>query len=140
MKQIRKNVFETNSSSTHSLCICTEEQFADWKNGNCLYDYWNEKMVANHVLDEYDYKAAKAEYEANKSAYYKDWEDLPQNTKDEYVRSSNAYNERYNRNSYDLLTFEDWKNRDLDLEGYEEHFTTPSGDKMVAFGKYGYDG
>lgn len=26
------------------------------------------------------------------------------------------------------------------LEYYEEHFVTPSGDKMVAFGRYGHDG
>ncbi len=138
MKQIRNNVFETNSSSTHSFCICTEEQFEDWKRGNCVYDYWNEKMVSTHVPDECDYEAAKAEYEANKSAYHKDWEDLPQNTKDEYVRSSNAYKKRCGANSYDFSTFTDWW--DGELHHYEEHFVTPSGDKMVAFGQYGYDG
>ena len=29
MKQIRKNVFETNSSSTHTLAICTEDEYKE---------------------------------------------------------------------------------------------------------------
>ena len=36
--------------------------------------------------------------------------------------------------------FESHNDEDEYLEYYEEHFVTPSGDKMVAFGKYGYDG
>lgn len=33
MRQIRMNVFETNSSSTHTIAICTEEDFKKWQNG-----------------------------------------------------------------------------------------------------------
>lgn len=36
-KQIRIGVFETNSSSTHSLVICSKEQFDKWKNGELVY-------------------------------------------------------------------------------------------------------
>lgn len=39
-REIRRNVFETNSSSTHSLSICTEQEFEDWKAGKLLYDRW----------------------------------------------------------------------------------------------------
>ena len=41
-KQIRRNVFETNSSSTHSLVLQTEKEFNDsyfWENCVCItYD------------------------------------------------------------------------------------------------------
>jgi hypothetical protein len=36
-KQIRNGVFETNSSSTHSLVICTKAQYEKWKNGELVY-------------------------------------------------------------------------------------------------------
>lgn len=33
MRAIRMGCFETNSSSMHTLCICTEELYEAWKNG-----------------------------------------------------------------------------------------------------------
>ena len=33
--------------------------------------------------------------------------------------------------------YKDWG---TGFERFESHFTTPSGDKMVAFGEFGYDG
>jgi len=43
--QIRQNVFETNSSSTHSITICTKDQFYAWKNGELLFKRWDEVFV-----------------------------------------------------------------------------------------------
>lgn len=34
MQKIRNGVFETNSSSTHSLCICDNQMMNDWVHGN----------------------------------------------------------------------------------------------------------
>ena len=90
---IRKNVFETNSSSVHSLCICTEEEFDAWKKGELYYNYWDDEFTKNSV---------------------------------------NGWDE--DNQTYEGFFEESW------LETYEEHFTTPSGDKMVAFGRYGRDG
>lgn len=45
MRQIRRGVFETNSSSVHSITMCTEEDFDKWVNGEFYYDDWNEKFV-----------------------------------------------------------------------------------------------
>lgn len=45
MKQIRKGTFETNSSSTHSITICTKEEFEKFKNGELVLDEWEEKLV-----------------------------------------------------------------------------------------------
>lgn len=41
MIQIRQGVFETNSSSTHSITIASESDFDKWKNGDVyLNDGW----------------------------------------------------------------------------------------------------
>ena len=45
MLQIRQGLFETNSSSTHSITICTDSEFETWKNGELIFDYYNEKLV-----------------------------------------------------------------------------------------------
>lgn len=90
MITIRSGVFETNSSSTHSLNICTEDEFNKWINGELLYDDWNEEFVENS--------------EGNKGKTYEEFGDS------------------------------DW------AEFFEKYFETPSGDKMVAFGYYGYNG
>lgn len=41
--QIRRNVFETNSSNEHSLTIIKESQFKDWKDGKLLARVKSEK-------------------------------------------------------------------------------------------------
>jgi len=45
MIQIRSKVFETNSSSVHSLCVCTQSEMQQWKNGEMVYDWYREKLV-----------------------------------------------------------------------------------------------
>jgi len=32
-RQIRRSVFETNSSSTHSITMCSNTDFEKWENG-----------------------------------------------------------------------------------------------------------
>ena len=41
MKQIRRGVFETNSSSVHSLTMCSGEEYKKWSDGEVLY--WGER-------------------------------------------------------------------------------------------------
>lgn len=45
MRVIRRNVFETNSSSTHSISIVSKEDFEKWKNGELLYNNWGDNLV-----------------------------------------------------------------------------------------------
>jgi hypothetical protein len=45
MKVIRYNVFETNSSSTHSLTLVDEEKYGQWKDGKLLFNSWNDEFV-----------------------------------------------------------------------------------------------
>ena len=44
-RQIRRSVFETNSSSTHSLTMCTESDFEKWINGEIVWSRWNDELV-----------------------------------------------------------------------------------------------
>lgn len=99
MKQVRHSVFETNSSSTHSITICTEDEYEKFKRGELMYDRWNEEL-------------------------------LPKSTslvKDDGGRQYCTY-ENLGDNGWGCL------------DVYSHRFTTPSGDKMVAFGTYGRDG
>jgi hypothetical protein len=45
MKQIRYGVFETNSSSTHSLTICSDEEYEKFVSGEMLFDRIEETLV-----------------------------------------------------------------------------------------------
>lgn len=50
MRQIRIGVFETNSSSTHTLVVCTDEELEKWKKGEMVYEY-REGLVPSNYTD-----------------------------------------------------------------------------------------
>lgn len=45
MRIVRRNTFETNSSSTHSLTMCTKDDYEKWKNGELVYDRWDDGLI-----------------------------------------------------------------------------------------------
>jgi hypothetical protein len=139
MRQMRKNVFETNSSSTHSITMCSETQFEDWKAGKLLFDYWGEGFVSAKEMTEEDKENAQNEYKDlyESRPYYKKWEDLSEDEVEKWYNK--YYAENCNYHNDDLKTYEDYFHS-YDLETFTERYTSPSGDKIVAFGKYGYDG
>ena len=52
-RQIRRGVYETNSSSTHSISMCTESEYDAWENGDLLLysgygSYFGDKPVEDH--------------------------------------------------------------------------------------------
>lgn len=117
---IRRNVFETNSSSTHSITICSELDYGKWKKGKMLWDYENDKIVPipenwrELPLDEY----------GNYYEDYEEWEDY------EDYEYENLYT--YKRYINFIETSETY-------EEFEETYTTESGDKVKVFGYYGND-
>lgn len=120
-KQIRMGVFETNSSMTHALTICTKEEYDKWKNGETLLDRfynYNKKDKQFITMDAEKIQKLKADYDEKSKKWY--------DTFEEFLSSEgiDTYNE------YD---------NDYCFEHFEETFTTPSGDEMVAFGYYGHD-
>lgn len=133
-KQIRHGVFETNSSSTHSLTMCSEEEFEQWKKGELLFDEYSELFVKANSLSDDDKKYAAQDYEDRKDEFSKDWSDLSESAKEKYyikyAKENNILNE-------DAKTYEEWGRSDL--ETFVDTYTSKSGDKIVAFGEYGYD-
>ena len=44
-RQIRRGVFETNSSSVHSLTMCSGDEYDKWAKGEFVYDTYEEKLI-----------------------------------------------------------------------------------------------
>ena len=97
MKQIRYGVFETNSSSTHSLTICTDEEYQKFVSGEMSLDLYQEVLVP---------------------------------TTPELFE---------NGGDWKFQTYKRYIDCD-ELEQYHSEYETKSGEKIHAFGKYGYDG
>lgn len=136
-RQIRRGVFETNSSSTHSLTMCSEEEFEKWKNGELLFDRWgSENFVSPKGMTNSQKNDAKECYESIKDDFKKEWDDLCDAAKEAYYAK---YAKENGIIDEDSQTYEEYM-RNNDLETFISRYTSKSGDKIVAFGEYGYDG
>lgn len=122
-KKIRRGVFETNSSSTHSLTMCSEEEYKKWENKELLYFEDEDKFATREDI----IKELKNEKNWDGSLMYSDvnWEDKDE-VDDVFMEES-------------IKTFEEFFNDDF-LETFEQSYTTQNGDEVIAFGKYGYNG
>ena len=145
MKQIRKNVFETNSSSTHTLAICTEDEYKDWQDGKLLFNKWNETFVKNSInITKQDRKEAEERYTIYKGKYYKDWSELTEAEREEYTYNYIAQQRRQEKSfsfEEDGLTYQEFM-QDCSNGGLEtetSRYTSPSGDKLVITCAYGYN-
>lgn len=99
-KQIRRGVFETNSSSVHSITMCTESDYDKWVTGELVWNSWNCGLVP--ITDK-----VKASMDADEKKYL-------------------TYKQ-----------FNDWDY--MEYETFEQGYTTPGGEKVIAFGYYGHD-
>ena len=116
--------------------MCSEEEFEQWKNGKLLFDEWgSESFVKANSLSDEDKKYAAQDYENHKDEFFKDWSDLSESAKEKYYTK---YAKENNIVDEDAKTYEEW--RYSNLETFVDRYTSKSGDKIVAFGKYGYDG
>lgn len=145
MKQIRKNVFETNSSSTHTLAICTEDEYKKWQEGKLLFNKWNETFIKNSIkITKQDKVEAEERYNRCKGKYYKDWSELTEAKRDEYTYNYIAQQRRQEKSLFfeeDGLTYQEFM-QNCNNEGLEtetSHYTSPSGDKLVITCAYGYN-
>ena len=121
MIQVRKNVFETNSSSTHSLVMATASEFDKWQSGEYYYCNswysWDEE----HAPEAFKGK-------------FKEGSFFPVAEVDAYYEAKGE-----ERESYDFQTYEEFCDSDyLEFEDYS--YTTPGGEEIVAIAKFGYDG
>lgn len=130
MINIRYNIFETNSSSVHTLTLCREEDYDKWNSGEYLLrndcNFSDENLpqfIPKDKLEEYD---PRAPYTMEKGSYY-----------EPYFFDKNGEGVTYDDIMY--LTPEQYESYYENLYFYEERATI-DGIKVVAFGRHGYDG
>lgn len=122
MKQVRRGVFETNSSSTHSLTMMMKSDYERWQ---------NEQL--------YLYTGSGCGWDFNKPVYNHMY------TRDEVVAFAKSYKfydkeEVIDDKLLKYMDFISWDDEGSEyLESFYEEFTTPSGETIVAFGEYGND-
>ena len=147
--QVRQGVFETNSSSTHTLTICSKEDYEDWKRGDKFWldNDWgklqtNKSFVTPEELAEltekYNEKEQKRIDAGDEYAKVLDIDKVLNECRD-YDSWEDSYWDT-ERSALEAYTMDDWYQRNGDLETYSRSFTSPSGDEMVAVGAFGYDG
>lgn len=102
IRQIRNGVFETNSSSTHSLTMCSAEEYERWKKGELLFKTWSDTFVE---------KTSLTQEQLN---------DLEEGELDDFKSYSEYWDNDY-------------------LEGFQDSYTTKTGEQVIAFGMYGND-
>ena len=126
MRQIRVGVFETNSSSTHSITMCMKSDYDKWKNGEV---YVNDGWWPNSTSAYKDKKFVTKEEAIDllmKNKYPPN-EDILSMDEEEF--------EEYLCNEYEIYTRENYGGDYY--EGFSSSFTTPSGEEVIAFGYYG---
>ena len=124
MKQMRRNVFETNSSSTHSITMCSKDEYERWKNGELYFNRWGDEFKTRDELITM-FKTSTYRYSSELRYPNVDWNNPDE--VDEIFRDEG------------WLTEEQYWD-DVDMETFCESYTTPNGEEVMAFGYYGYDG
>lgn len=121
MRTIRRNMFETNSSSTHSITFCTQEQFNEFCGG--AYIVLDEKLVALEEMREKILRSDSVDEEDKADFDSKSAEELT----DIFGNG---------------MTYNQWCEGDEDGSWgpWSACYTTPGGEKIVAFGTVGHDG
>lgn len=123
MKVIRLGVFETNSSSTHTMIIMPEEEYKKWESGELLRYRWDDKFITREENDRIVKELIKQ--------YAKE-----HNTSVDEVDVDDVYSYYDEDVAYTLEEFDDRMNLENDIETY----TTKNGETIVIRCWYGYEG
>lgn len=118
MINIRKGVFETNSSSVHTITICPKDDYDKWTNGEVYF--YDGKFI---TLDK-----AKKMINADRKQYDElpiNWDEMSPDEINDELSECEIY-------AFDNYGFDEY-------EFFCEDYTTKSGDTIVAFGYYGHD-
>lgn len=136
---IRREVWETNSSTTHSTVIMIADQYKRWEEENLYYYknphwydlfeklpedkkpkecelYTQDEVIEFYRLIGYEYNPESGDYETDEE------------NKDQYIREMG-----------DFIGNDTWDNDEY-LETDVTHYTTPGGEEIVVLCKYGRDG
>ena len=125
MIKIRYDVFETNSSSVHTLCVAQNEEIDKLK---------REELLVNRMWDRSGYLITyeDALHElidvVHKYGHEDEIKIINSGDKEEIYRLMREYDIAECFDSYLETEY---------LEPYEEEFTTENGDRVLVFGRYG---
>ena len=125
MKTIRANTFETNSSSTHSMIILTEEEYDKLESGELYLD-------DDEVITKEEAKNIFLKHMNEDKYIYDDDLSFEENVKN-YLDEFEYYPCEYPQ------SLKTWKEED-ELESDTNIYISPSGDKLKIICKYGYIG
>ena len=129
-KVIRGQVWETNSSTSHSVIIMEKSLYDEWMDGG-LYYFNNPNYYGFEELPENKRPRANLLYTQEEVwAFYNELEECKygENEKEVFIREMG-----------DFVKSDDWVEDDY-LEIDENHYTTPGGEEIVVSCKYGWDG
>ena len=130
MRQIRRGIFESNSSSVHTLTICLKEDYNKWIKGEVYLNtfcgfsnspYKDKKFVTR---DEALHIILESNFAPNDFPTNEDWH------KEEFQDYINEILED------DFIKFDNYGN---DFEWFEKEYKTPLNEDIIAFGYYGHD-
>lgn len=128
----RFNSFETNSSSTHSLILCSLEDYEKLKNEEIYLDYSGSLYYPDEIEQASltAFKEFLLEYKNGIS------EEILDNFNFNSFEDFNKSVLNYFRNVEDLVTLDEWCDSDyLNIEEYKDEKLG-----VIAIAKYGYDG
>lgn len=124
-RQIRRGVFETNSSSVHSLTMCSSEEYKAFEKGEMYIERWGDTLFTKEELVEHlktvtDWKTKEPLYPGV------DW-----SNDEEFTRAMKEQ---------EYVTCEEyWDIVSEEYETFEEKYTDKNGNTTIAFGYYGHD-
>lgn len=116
--KIRNSVFETNSSSTHSLIMCSKDEYNKLNTRDLLIDTYNDSLIT--------LKEAKDRYKE----YFPDAPDIYNVSDFNAIQLLQKYDVAYTLEEYN-------ENYNEYLNKFYQEYTTPSGETICAFGVYG---
>ena len=140
---IRRCVFESNSSTSHSTIIMTDEQYKKWKEEK-LYYYPMDAWPLNKLSKDEKPKPGCLYTQDEVLEFYKlagyEYKPLELDDYDE----DEAYDERELKDMYikemcDFAGYDAWHDDEC-LEFDNTTYTTPSGETIIVECKYGWDG
>ena len=102
-----------------------------------MWDKNTDKIVPTNKITRSYVQRAKEYYAKQQTSFMKDWDSLSPESQLEFIVSQFDQSYAGDWLFEEKAFYKDWG---TNFERFESHFTTPSGDKMVAFGEYGYDG
>ena len=121
---VRKGVFETNSSSTHSMIMCTGEEYQKFEDGEMLVNMMDEELFSYDDITDFIMS-----YDYYKDQFAKSGID---------IKDKKAVLKWAAKNIDDLQDVDTFYDDEY-LDTFSQSFTTENGEKVVAFGRYGYE-